>query len=308
MGGGSAGGGGSATGGGSASGGGGSTRTDCNHALGDGHHVTAPAQHPFAGIRAMQFDAQGNLFVLNWQQSAGKSYLSMFAPAPGRAFLNATPDGVLKAGQDFAFDGAGDVYVLDFDASVDSSPTVVMLDALGAKLNSFSTNTSDGDGIFYDTDGTLLVSAAWLVRLDTDGGFVGGPYGGVPNLTPFFTGIARDSSGLLWAGELNDNVLVSFDASMNRLGSIGGRGTGAGQFDGNSMYHEAPERFTFDAQGNLYAADPGNGRVMKLSTTGDMLGSFDFGGSDNIGAIAVDPLTGNVLVSRTSAIDVICAL
>ncbi len=299
------GGGGGATGGGTGGGGG---RTDCNHAVNDGHRVTtAPGTYPLVSVRSMQFDAQGNLYVLCRQLAASKSWIDVFGPAPGYAFVTALGDGAVKQGQDFTRDPAGNTYVVDFDRTVDNSPTVVKLDASGAKVSSWLTNSDEGEAIYYDTDGTLLFSSMWIYRFSTDGTLLGGGYGAVTNLVPYYTQLARDPQGLLWAGDPTENAMVSFDSTVTRLSSFGSRGAGPGQFDGTGSIYEAPERFAITATGDLYVSDPLNFRMMRLSSSGSMLGSFDFAGSDQVGPVAIDPNTGNVLVGRGNGVDVLCA-
>jgi YD repeat-containing protein len=78
-------------------------------------------------------------------------------------------------------------------------------------------------------------------------------------------------------------------------GSLGSKGSGAGQLEGPQDIAVAPD-------GSLWAVDSGNGRVEHFNSAGEYLGQFSGQGSGdgqlNIpSAVAVDPTTGDILVA-----------
>jgi tripartite motif-containing protein 71 len=83
-------------------------------------------------------------------------------------------------------------------------------------------------------------------------------------------GLALNSDGLFVANSrLHRIELFSFDGK--RLGSIGERGQGAGQF-------ERPTAVALDSDGSLYVADSGNNRIQKLDSDGKFIRAWgEFG-------------------------------
>jgi DNA-binding beta-propeller fold protein YncE len=106
-------------------------------------------------------------------------------------------------------------------------------------------------------------------------------------------GIAVDSAGHVFVGELGNNRIQKFDANGTFLTKWGGPGSGDGQFAG-------PDGVAVDASGNVYVADLMNYRVQKFDGSGTFLTKWGSLGSgdgqfNRPAAIAVDG-SGNVYV------------
>src|SRR5258708_7715331 len=120
--------------GGSGTGGGSGQSGACNHLANDGHGVLEPLEAPFSKITALAFDSDRNLYVLN--ATTTSSWITVFGPAPGHAYLRTLAKGVLKLGIDFARDTDGSWWVLDWD-DANIKPNVVHLTAAGVQLDRF---------------------------------------------------------------------------------------------------------------------------------------------------------------------------
>jgi hypothetical protein len=285
---------------------GGSTGGSCMHTIKDSAHLPdAPVATPLSSVSALIFDSQRQLWVLS------PKWINVYSPAPNHKPIASLGKGQFNDAQDFALDSDGTIWVLDFDYNVDLTPTVRHLDANGLQLAAWPTNTSEGNAILLEARGTVLVATTRLDRFTRDGGFVdahGDPAD--PNLIPFYSGLTADPKGFIWAGELNQNLVMQFSVDLDWLDQFGGRGSGPGMFDNaDPDLHEAPSKLALDGHGDLYVNDPLSSRIMKLSRTGgSMLGSFDFAGSQDIGPLAVEPQTGNVYVGRGNGVDILCPL
>ena len=97
-------------------------------------------------------------------------------------------------------------------------------------------------------------------------------------------GIAVDPrSGDVYVVESGENGVLRFNADGALRGSWGSHGDGPGQF-------KSPTGVAVDAAGNVYVADPLNGRVEAFSPAGDFLGHvFWYGVPTGIADLAIDP-------------------
>jgi sugar lactone lactonase YvrE len=75
-------------------------------------------------------------------------------------------------------------------------------------------------------------------------------------------GVAIDPGGnFFYVSDSQNGVIRSYDGAGNLIGTIGSKGTGPGQL-------ETPQGLTTDSAGNVYVADPGNGKVVKYTSSG----------------------------------------
>ncbi len=125
-------------------------------------------------------------------------------------------------------------------------------------------------GIAVGADGVVVVWDAGNERFqvfDADGSFIrawaplydrglaqASPVTGLSGLTPSPVGIAMDAEGRIYCPDYVNNTLVVFDREGTVLGSWGGPGTEAGQFN-------EPRDVAVDQQGRVYVLDEGNRRV-----------------------------------------------
>jgi len=106
----------------------------------------------------------------------------------------------------------------------------------------------------------------------------------------FCTGVAADSTGVVYSADPNAHQIVQFSATGSVLARWGTNGTGNGQFQG-------PEGFATDSNNNVYVADPQRGDVQELSSSGTYIQKFTTNNFPR--AVAVDP-SSNVYVAGST--------
>jgi sugar lactone lactonase YvrE len=85
-------------------------------------------------------------------------------------------------------------------------------------------------------------------------------------------GVAVDPADNVYVTDLQEDVVRKFDPAGNLVRTIGGHGSGDGQFDGPLAIATAPG-------GEVYVSDTHNGRVQKFSPSGGFLLKFGAGGN-----------------------------
>ena len=272
--------------------------------VGCGGNGTAPTKNSVPPVvyvldansaRVEVFDTSGN-------------YLSQFS------YSFSLPEGI-------ATDAQGNVYVRDgnLNCSVDK------FDSKGNFLLQIGkcgvTDGGAGPGIF-DNAGQLATDASgniWVTspdyhtiqKFDSSGNFqemVCTGNNGVNNC-PMATAqvevpndIAIDAEGNIYVAtnvvSAMPNTILKFDSNGNYLNSIGSTFS-------NSSQYSSPAGIAFDAAGNMYAVDSGNGHVQKFDGQGNYLSQFgsvgngagQFAGPP--GAISIDG-SGNLYVTDYS--------
>jgi tripartite motif-containing protein 71 len=270
---------------------------------GCGGSGTTPTKNPIPPVvyvldansaRVEVFDTSGN-------------YLSQF----GYAF--SLPEGI-------ATDAQGNVYVRDgnLNCSVDK------FDSKGNFLLQIGkcgvTGGGTGQGIFdnagqlaTDASGNLWVTSPdyyYMQKFDGSGNFQkiicmgNSGLNNCPIATPQNeqpTDIALDGRGNIYVvngDPLTPDTILKFDAGGNYVTSIGSTGAQNGQFS-------SPAGIAFDAVGNMYVVDSGNGRVQKFDGQGNYLTEFGSQGNGAgqfagpPGAISID-VSGNIYVTDYS--------
>jgi len=296
----------SGSGGGS---GGGAVDHGCMRSRTDEVHVPVPASpDAFAGIRAMAFTPEGVLVVLNQPDGESTSWITVLGPAPSHPVLTTFGRGDLRFATDLVLDGAGLLYVLEAQTQTDDCrvSAYTMVGSLQRRWTVPSSARLFGLGI--TAKGELVLTGEGMHRYTPDGGFVAS-FGASAE---FPRQAVNDGRGKLWVPDMGSNAVRVYDGTtFSQLALLGGKGTGQGRFDGDNadpVVVWGPSRLALDAKGDLYANDPYVSRIQKLGPTGGFLGEFGFGGSREVGAIAIEPKSGHVYVSRSSAIDVLCPL
>ena len=212
-----------------------------------------------------------------------------------------TPDPHIHGADGIAVDGAGNVYVTDWnnaqvqkftsdgrfllkwgsrglsvgqfgwlgpdDIAVDGSNNVYVLGGDRKRVQKFS------------SDGRFLLT--WGSKSNGDGQF------GYPG------GIAVDGAGNVYVTDQTNHRVQKFTSEGRFLLKWGSEGNGDGQFS-------SPGGIAVDGVGNVYVADRGNNRVQKFSSEGRFLLKWGSEGSGDgqfrsVGGIAVDR-AGNVYV------------
>ena len=149
---------------------------------------------------------------------------------------------------------------------------VLVFDEPAGKLDAWN---DAGDGVAFRSpvgiveagDGSVLVADSelgYVVRLDADGNPVG-EFGRGALSRP--TGLARDpETGDIYVADTAAHDIKVFDEAGRLLRTLGGPGTGAGQFNG-------PTHLCFTGR-HLYVADTLNARVQVLAPDGSVISTI----------------------------------
>jgi len=253
---------------------------------------TTPTKDPVVYVldansaRVEVFDTSGN-------------YLSQF----GYAF--ALPEGI-------ATDAQGNVYVRDgnLNCSVDKFDSkgnfLLQIGKCGVAGGGTGPGIFDNAGqLAIDASGNLWVTSPdfqYMQKYDGSGKFQKivcmGP--GVNNCpmataqTEVPDNIAIDAQGNIYVAtnvvSAMPNTILKFDSNGNYVTSIGST------FSHSSQY-SSPAGIAFDAVGNMYAVDSGNGRVQKFDGQGNYLSQFGSVGN-GAGQFAGPPGAISIDVSR----------
>ena len=288
----------------------------CMRKLSDAIEVKSPpGALAFQDISGLVFDADRNLHVLNRvESSANLSFVDVMG-AGGDALVRSYGAGSLGPVRDLTLDRMGRAFVVENFQS--GPPDLKLFDAAGVFTGKFVANGAtqdEGFALAIDGSGRLNVAGvSRIYRYELDGTYVD-HYGiagkGVGKLL-LPTGLAWDTtSQSMWVADLFQNFVEKYTpGNSTQLAQFGGRGTANGKFDGNEptgATFYGPNRLAVDAEGKIYASDPLASRLQKFAANGGYLGQFDFGTSNQFGAIAIHPDTGVLYVARGGTIDVIC--
>ena len=199
-------------------------------------------QQSFANINAIALDANGGIYVADTQlqqvaKVAADGTVTVLAGVAGTIGHN---DGA--AGQaTFAFPGG---------LAVDSSGNVFVAD------------TQNGVIRKIDTAGTVTTVAGQPGHCgNTDG----------PGTAAVFchpSGMTFDAQGRLYIADDWADTIRRFDPADGSVVTVGGAPFAAGLANGAVTRFNAPVALAFDAQGNLYIADGGNGVIRRLTPGG----------------------------------------
>jgi trimeric autotransporter adhesin len=161
-----------------------------------------------------------------------------------------------------AIDSAGNVYVADRDANV-----VRRISPAGV-ISTVATDLSGPFAVAVDGAGTLYIADTGsnrVVKRGPDGTQVEIAGSGALNRPE---GVAVDASGSVYIADTFNGQIkrIADDGSLVTVAGTGSTGVFGG--DNNPAESAAlslPTDITFDAQGNLYIADFGNGRIRRIA-------------------------------------------
>jgi gluconolactonase len=244
------------------------------------------------------FDRQGNLFFVNWLSS------SIVRRTPDGAAAEYFNTGGIPAG--LAFHRDGSLYVADEGDAIHGIVRInrsrqfrlVVNQHLGRPLNG-------ANDLVFDPDGVLYFSDPWGSSLDDPIGafyrlFPDGQLEQLDSGLAFPNGVAVDAS-YVYLAETGPNRLLRYARRPD--GSIGPREHWC-QLDGPS----GPDGMAFDAEGNLYVAHFGAGRVEVVDQGGQIFDQIAvpglkptnvaFGGPDNRTLVVTEVETASVYHAR----------
>lgn len=172
-------------------------------------------------------------------------------------------DGELDSPRGVGVSSDGFVYVADMNNN-----RVVKFDTAGkfiatwGKKGNKPGEFNEPSGLFVSPIGEVFVADAWngrIQRFSHDGKFkveVGG------TKASFYSprGVAVSKNGLMYVADTGTSRVHRFDVEGNRLGNpVGGQGKALDKF--SEVFGIA-----FDSKGKVYAADPGNRRIVVLTS------------------------------------------
>ena len=290
----------------------------CIRQAGDVAQISDPGgMDRFVGVRGLDFGPGHRLYVLNLLGPAPFSgYVHVFSPAPEHRLEAVLGRGVLGPVQHLTVAPDRRIIVVEYNSSGQGGPPeVIELDGNDNLLRRWTPSANnEAFSAAVNEAGEYLVGGFLVERYGSDRSHEQriGVEGGMPGQMEVATDTEIGPDGFVWVADLFRNNIHQWHAETGvHVLEIGGRRNGEpGTFDNQSVPAGdffGPEDIAFDSSGNLFANDPANSRIQKLTRQGSHLASFDFGGSRTIGPIAVEPSSGNLYVSRRTAIDILCA-
>ena len=203
-----------------------------NHRVLRFNDPTADATPAVADLVIGQFDFNSNLQNLNGTKESPSAQSLLF---PGR---------VVARGNDLYIADSGNSRVLHYSLPVANTPAA---DRVFGQFDSFATRAANNDGA--------------------------GQFGCCASAENLFNpiGIAVDRGGNLYVADWNNHRVLRFDRPLETdsvADAVYGQSTLLTNFEnsgGLAAGLERPVDLAFDARGNLYVADSGNNRVVRIS-------------------------------------------
>lgn len=249
----------------------------------------------FNGVRAVEIDAKGNVFIAEeWGQRLLKisptGAVLWFKGLAGVPWFNPNDPDSMAYPTALALDSSGKKLAVAVNGWL-----VRFYDAnTGAYLSTLNRDSEDFysfdyiNGITYDRAGNLYVSDRnkQVVRVyDKKGVYVrqlGVPYEQGPDSLHFMnpTGLATDSSGNLYVADHDNCRVQKFDKKGKFLMTFGTMRCG-GTYDRMG----GPMDVSIDSKGNVYVAEEWNSRISVYSSKGVYLGYIGGDWSANTGGL-----------------------
>ena len=290
--------------------------------LGDGGPATSAE---FTSLMNLAVDVAGNVYVsefynkkirkINTQgiiNSVAGSGVPGFSGDGGPAISAA-----MDAGMGLAIDRYGNLYIADFDneriRKVDTNGIITTVAGNGNQGFSgdggpaTSASLNRPDEVSVDAFGNLYIidlNNARIRKVDTNGiittvagngiigfGGDGGPATSASLNYPY--GLVVDTAGNLYLAEVAGSRLRKVNKSgiITTIAGLGNNGFSGNGVAADSSYLDQPCALTFDAFGNLYISNGGEGRILKLDTNGKLysvVGNGVIGIGSSINGISAD--------------------
>lgn len=100
-----------------------------------------------------------------------------------------------------------------------------------------------------------------IVKFNAKGDYVGGWGGGLFKVAH---GLRTDPSGRIWTTDNGNHVLRAFSSDGKLLLTLGEEGVAGG----DEKHFRAPDDLVFSSTGQIFVADSGNGRIVRLNKDG----------------------------------------
>ncbi|MES2388493.1 MAG: T9SS type A sorting domain-containing protein [Bacteroidota bacterium] len=244
----------------------------------------------------MVFDGMGNMYVAN----TGRNQITKITP--GGAVLNFAGNGISLSGDGnagtagfnnpagIAIDAAGNIYVADRLGNTirKISPAGVTVTLAGSGL----AGSADGAGtaasfnkpadLALDASGNIYVSDSGnnairkisptgnVSSLAGNSGLSGSADG--PGALATFNmpaGIVADAAGNIYVADMGNNSIRKILPNGN-VSTLAGGTLGSADGTGSAASFRAPADLVIDGAGNIYATDKVNGRIRKITPSGDV--------------------------------------
>lgn len=187
----------------------------------------------------------------------------------GSSYLHTEKGNRLNWPVGITIDGAGNVYVVEYGASL------AKFDSGGELIERWYTTLNDTMGcaldVAVDKEGNIYMSMSeHIQKWSGTGQFLSkfGEKGSGEGQFDGCSGLALDSDANLYVLDAWNQRVQKFDANGNFILKWGSAGTGDGQFNFNGGYLLDIAVDTFR---NVYVADTGNGRIQKFTSDGQFI-------------------------------------
>src|SRR5579872_1394993 len=218
--------------------------------------------------------ADGRTLTLQLSDSSATADVRVITAANANISFGQTTSAAFNtvAGTGFITTVAGSTWSFPSEVSPLNAPLGLGADLIGGLTGI----ASDGVGnlyfadpnnqmVFKISDGTLSIVAGTGIE-----GYAGDGGPATAARLDFPESVALSPAGELYIADSNNSVIRKVDAT-GKITTVVGNGTFGDSGDGGqavSASLSGPEGITFDAVGNLFIADTGNGVIRKVDTTG----------------------------------------
>ena len=269
---------------------GGTGATACANLFGATNVPTTPADTLAAIINVTRNPTYNPSGIWGLGSSGRYAPVLGAAPTDWTMALNFTGGG-LNAPNEIAIDGAGNVWVTNFDGD-----SVTELNSAGVPVSSpigfTGGGLNDPLGVAIDGAGNVWVTDSGnsrVTELSSSGAPLSPSSGIIIGSGPSGPeGVAVDAAGNVWIANVNTSTITELNSAGTPISPVGG-------FNGGGLL--GPESIAIDGAGNLWVTNSSGNSLTELNSSGVPLspqGGFTAGGLDGPSGVAIDG-SGDVL-------------